>query len=288
MREDYGRIDVQPVTGALGAEIFDVSLADELDNETFSEIYDAFLDHLVLFFRDQHLTPDRHKDFARRFGDLHVHPLTESMPGHPEIVEVVKEEDELHNWGDGWHTDLPFLEEPPMGSVLYAREVPPFSGDTHFANMYLAYETLSETTKDLLEGLRCVFKGGVANYSRFKGMTAIEEAGDFVAAHPIVRTHPVTEQEGALSPSQKRQVHRGHECEGKRRHPRLPVRPCPEPRFLLPLPLAHQFGRHVGQSLRPASGQRRLFQLRTGLSPRPQTPSQGNHERGPAVLIRGV
>ena len=192
MREDYGRIDVQPVTGALGAEIFDVSLADELDNETFSEIYDAFLDHLVLFFRDQHLTPDRHKDFARRFGDLHVHPLTESMPGHPEIVEVVKEEDELHNWGDGWHTDLPFLEEPPMGSVLYAREVPPFSGDTHFANMYLAYETLSETTKDLLEGLRCVFKGGVANYSRFKGMTAIEEAGDFVAAHPIVRTHPVT------------------------------------------------------------------------------------------------
>ena len=192
MREDYGRIDVQPVTGALGAEIFDVSLADELDNETFSEIYDAFLDHQVLFFRDQHLTPDRHKDFARRFGDLHVHPLTESMPGHPEIVEVVKEEDELHNWGDGWHTDLPFLEEPPMGSVLYAREVPPFSGDTHFANMYLAYETLSETTKDLLEGLRCVFKGGVANYSRFKGMTAIEEAGDFVAAHPIVRTHPVT------------------------------------------------------------------------------------------------
>ena len=192
MREDYGRIDVQPVTGALGAEIFDVSLADELDNETFSEIYDAFLDHLVLFFRDQHLTPDRHKDFARRFGDLHVHPLTESMPDHPEIVEVVKEEDELHNWGDGWHTDLPFLEEPPKGSMLYAREVPPFSGDTHFANMYLAYETLSETMKNLLEGLRCVFKGGVANYSRFKGMTAIEEAGDFVAAHPIVRTHPVT------------------------------------------------------------------------------------------------
>ena len=192
MREDYGRIDVQPVTGALGAEIFDVSLADELDNETFSEIYDAFLDHLVLFFRDQHLTPDRHKDFARRFGDLHVHPLTESMPDHPGIVEVVKEEDELHNWGDGWHTDLPFLEEPPKGSMLYAREVPPFSGDTHFANMYLAYETLSETMKNLLEGLRCVFKGGVANYSRFKGMTAIEEAGDFVAAHPIVRTHPVT------------------------------------------------------------------------------------------------
>ena len=123
MRERYDRIVVQPVTGALGAEILDVDLADELDNETFSEIYDAFLDHLVLFFRDQQLTPEQHKDFARRFGALHVHPLTEGMPDHPEIVEVIKEADEHHNWGGGWHTDLPILAEPPMGSVLYARDI---------------------------------------------------------------------------------------------------------------------------------------------------------------------
>ena len=192
MRENYDRIEVHPVTGALGAEIAGVDLSETLDNETFSEIYDAFLDHLVLFFHNQELTPGQHKAFARRFGDLHVHPLTRSMPGHPEIVEVVKESEEHHNWGDGWHTDLPFLEEPPLGSVLYARDVPPFSGDTHFANMYLAYETLSDTMRGLLDGLKCVFKGGVANYSRFQGMTAIEDAGDFVAAHPVVRTHPVT------------------------------------------------------------------------------------------------
>ena len=192
MRENYDRIEVHPVTGALGAEIAGVDLSGTLDNETFSEIYDAFLDHLVLFFHNQELTPGQHKAFARRFGDLHVHPLTRSMPGHPEIVEVVKESGEHHNWGDGWHTDLPFLEEPPLGSVLYARDVPPFSGDTHFANMYLAYETLSDTMRGLLDGLKCVFKGGVANYSRFQGMTAIEDAGDFVAAHPVVRTHPVT------------------------------------------------------------------------------------------------
>lgn len=192
MRENYDRIEVHPVTGALGAEIAGVDLSGTLDNETFSEIYDAFLDHLVLFFHNQELTPGQHKAFARRFGDLHVHPLTRSMPGHPEIVEVVKESEEHHNWGDGWHTDLPFLEEPPLGSVLYARDVPPFSGDTHFANMYLAYETLSDTMRGLLDGLKCVFKGGVANYSRFQGMTAIEDAGDFVAAHPVVRTHPVT------------------------------------------------------------------------------------------------
>ena len=192
MRERYDRIRVQPVTGALGAEILDVDLAEELDNETFSEIYDAFLEHLVVFFRGQQLTPEQHKDFARRFGTLHVHPLTEGMRDHPEIVEVIKEADEHHNWGDGWHTDLPFLAEPPMGSVLYARDVPPFSGDTQFANMYLAYETLSDTMKDLLEDLKCIFNGGVSNYNRFAGMTAIENVGDFSAVHPIVRTHPVT------------------------------------------------------------------------------------------------
>ena len=81
MREDYSRIDVQPVTGALGADVLGIDLAERLDNETFSEIYDAFLDHLVLCFRDQQLTPDQLKDFARHFGDLHVHPLTEGRRG---------------------------------------------------------------------------------------------------------------------------------------------------------------------------------------------------------------
>lgn len=192
MRERYDRIRVDPVTGALGAEVHDVDLADELDNDTFAEIRDAFLEHLVLFFRDQNLTPEQHKNFGKRFGALHVHPLTQGMPGHPEIVEVIKEVDEFHNWGDGWHTDLPFLAEPPMGSILYARDVPPFSGDTHFSSMYLAYETLSDTMKDLIGDLKCIFRGNVANYSRFAGMTAIGDGGEFSATHPIVRTHPVT------------------------------------------------------------------------------------------------
>ena len=192
MREHYDRIIVQPVTGALGAEVFNIDLANDPDDETFSEIRDAFLDHLVLFFRDQRLTPEQHKDFARRFGDLHVHPLTAGMPGHPEIVEVIKEADERHNWGSGWHTDLPILEEPPMGSVLYARDVPQFSGDTHFSNMYLAHETLSDTMKELLADLKCVFDGRFSNYSRFAGMPTIGDAGDYSATHPIVRTHPVT------------------------------------------------------------------------------------------------
>ena len=192
MRERYDKIAVEPVTGALGAEILDVDLADELDDETVSEIHDAFLDHLVLFFRDQHLTPEQHKEFARRFGALHVHPLTAGMPDHPEIIEVIKEADEFHNWGSGWHTDLPILAEPPMGSILYARDVPPFSGDTHFANMYLAYETLSPAMKGLLNDLKCIFNGKYSNYSRFAGMPTIGDARDYSAAHPIVRTHPAT------------------------------------------------------------------------------------------------
>ena len=225
MRERYDRIVVQPVTGALGAEILDVDLADGLDNETFSEIHDAFLDYLVLFFRDQQLTPEQHKDFARRFGPLHVHPLTQGMRGHPEIVEVIKEADELHNWGGSWHTDLPILAEPPMGSVLYARDVPPFSGDTHFANMYLAYETLSDTMKALLDDLKCTFNGKFANYSRFAGMTAIGDVGDFSATHPHRAHPPGHRQEGAVSPSRDWQCHRRHERKGKRRNSRLPVRP---------------------------------------------------------------
>ena len=288
MRESYDRIDVRPVSGALGAEILGIDVARPLDNETVSELHDAWLDHLVLFFHDQHLTPDRHKDFARRFGELHIHPLTEGMPGHPEIVEVVKEPGEHHNWGDGWHTDLPFLEEPPMGSVLYAREVPPFSGDTQFANMYLAYETLSDAMKGVLDGLRCVFRGGVGNYDRFEGMRAISDAGDFVAAHPVVRAHPRHRQEVALPAPQERQRHRRHERRGKRGHPRLPAWPRRKPRFRVPLPVAGELGRHVGQPLRPAQGQRRLFPFRTGIPSRPQTPSPGDDEGGSAVLNPGA
>ena len=203
MRENYDRIEVHPVTGALGAEIAGIDLSETLDNETFSEIYDAFLDHLVLFFHNQELTPGQHKAFARRFGDMHVHPLTRSMPGHPEIVEVIKESEEHHNWGDGWHTDLPFLEEPPLGSVLYARDVPPFSGDTHFANMYLAYETLSDTMRGLLDGLKCVFKGGgrelqpVPGHDRGRGRRRLRR-------HPSRGANPSGHrQKGALSSPQE-------------------------------------------------------------------------------------
>jgi taurine dioxygenase len=113
------------------------------------------------------------------------------MKGHPEVIEIIKEPEETHNWGDNWHTDLTGLAEPPMGSILYAKEVPPFGGDTQWSNMYLAYETLSDTMKQQIGGLRVVHASDNSTYQQFMGMTAL--AGpSHESEHPLVRTHPVT------------------------------------------------------------------------------------------------
>ena len=186
-----GQISVNPISGALGAEISGVDLSQPLDNKTFSDIYQAFLDHLVIFFRDQVITQDQQKAFSQRFGKLHIHPLTEGMEGHPEVIEIIKEPEERHNWGDRWHIDLTGLERPTLGSVLYAKEIPEYCGDTQWANMYLAYETLSDGMKKLIDGLVCVNTGGADGYKNFKGMQHID-APPMRAEHPLVRTHPGT------------------------------------------------------------------------------------------------
>lgn len=192
MATEFQKIEVRPMTGALGAEIAGVDLGAPLDNETFSEIYQAFLDHLVIFFRKQVITPEQHLAFARRFGPLHIHPFTVPMEGYPEIIEIIKEPDELHNWGDSWHTDLTFLEKPPLGSVLYAKEVPPFAGDTQWSNMYLAYQTLSDTMKSFIDGLACIHRGETGDgYANFKSMKIMAPKAQ-ESEHPLVRTHPET------------------------------------------------------------------------------------------------
>ncbi|MDX5365689.1 MAG: TauD/TfdA family dioxygenase, partial [Alphaproteobacteria bacterium] len=152
----YKTITVKPISGALGAEIEGVDLSKELSNETFDDIHQAFLDHVVIFFRDQHLTHDQHKAFGRRFGTLNIHPYVKGMDGHPEIMQIVKEPEDRINFGGGWHSDMSFLEEPALGSILYAKEIPPYGGDTLWANQYLAYETLSSGMKKMLDGLKAV------------------------------------------------------------------------------------------------------------------------------------
>src|SRR3546814_7634431 len=116
-------------------------------------------DLLVIFFRDQELTHEQHKAFGLRCGDLSVHPFVKTLDGHPEIIEIVKEPTDKDNFGGSWHSDLTFTEKPALGSILYAKEVPATGGDTMFANMYLAYETLSPGMRRMLDGLVAVHSG---------------------------------------------------------------------------------------------------------------------------------
>ena len=162
----YQRITVSPISGALGAEIDGVDLAN-LDDETFDEIHQAWLDNLVVFFRDQHLTPEQQIAFGERFGELIIHPYVKSLDGHPAVVPIIKEPEDKANFGGGWHTDVTFMERPAMASILYSRETPAFGGDTLWANQQLAYEQLSEGMKDMLDGLIAIHSAG-AQYGRSK------------------------------------------------------------------------------------------------------------------------
>src|SRR5262249_36129158 len=149
-------IAVAPIAGALGAEIAGVDLARDLDDEVVAEIRRAWLEHLVVFFREQTLTPERFLAFAHRIGVPVEYPFVKGIEGFPEIIEVSKRPGETVNFGGIWHSDTVYLEQPPMGTMLVAREIPPFGGDTLYANMYAAYEALSPGLQRMLDGLRAV------------------------------------------------------------------------------------------------------------------------------------
>ena len=174
-----GLIEVRPLASAIGAEIHGVDLARPLDNRTWAAIHDAFHEHLVIFFRDQDITPEQHVAFSRHFGELEPYPFVNGIDGFPELIEVVKMPDEVRNFGHGWHADMSFREEPPLGAVLLGLEVPPVGGDTMFANMYLAYETLSDGMKALVERARGTHDSHEpSNHSQnYKGMSLAERKG---------------------------------------------------------------------------------------------------------------
>jgi len=202
----YQRISVQRISGALGAEIDGVDLSQPIDDETFDEIRRAFHENLVIFFRNQDLTPDQHKAFAARSGPLNIHPFVSHLDGHPEIIPIIKEPEDKANFGGGWHSDMSFLEEPSLGSVLYAKETPDYGGDTLWANMYLAYEQLSDTMRSLLDGLVAIHSAGpqygrkseaAYNNAKRRSMeTRATEEAETRVEHPLVRTHPETGRKG--------------------------------------------------------------------------------------------
>ena len=191
----YKHITVHPVAGALGAEIRGVDVSAALDDAVIAEIRQALLDHLAIVFRDQKLTPQQQLAFARRFGEPMEYPQLRGLPECPLITPVLKLPHEQINFGGVWHSDTTYLARPPMASMLYAVEIPPYGGDTIFANQYLAYETLSEGLRRTLDGLVGVNTSTKADASRTRE-DRLKEAGVemkvLTSEHPAVRTHPET------------------------------------------------------------------------------------------------
>jgi len=200
----YAHIAVKPIAGALGAEIGGVDIAAGIDEQTFGEIYRAWLDYNVIFFRDQNISPDQQLAFANRFGDIHRHLFNKAMDDYPEITELLKRPDQKLNSGGRWHSDQMYTPQPAKATMLLAREVPAYGGDTMFSSMYRAYEALSDGMKLMLSELRAISNGD--NRNNPSGMTRQErvaagiaqisqiDPGDAqtISSHPVVRTHPET------------------------------------------------------------------------------------------------
>lgn len=185
----YETIQVVPLTPNIGAEIGGIDLANPLSDQQFNEIHHVLMRHLVIFFRDQKLTTDQHKAFGRRFGELHIHPVV-GMADHPEVIEIMADENSTYIAGEVWHSDVTCDPEPPMGSILYIHRTPDNGGgDTLFANMYRAYETLSEPVRRMIDGLTAVHDGERV-YRVRQGRTGNRDYPR--SEHPVVRTHPVT------------------------------------------------------------------------------------------------
>jgi alpha-ketoglutarate-dependent taurine dioxygenase len=189
--------EVRPLSGSIGAEILGIDLAAEPGHNVIAAIRQVWLDHGVIFFRDQDLPPRKFIDFAKQFGDLVEYPFVKGIEGFPEIIPVIKLEHETKNFGGIWHSDTAYLETPPMGTMLIAREVPPRGGDTLFANGTLAYETLSDGMKRILDGMIAVNHSAKADVTRTRE-DRIRDGGkadakkEFISEHPAVRTHPET------------------------------------------------------------------------------------------------
>ena len=199
----YQNLEVRPLAGALGAEMYGASLKDRDDSPMWQELREAFLKYHVIAIRGQDLSPADIMRVGGKFGEPCAYPFAKGMEGFPFITEVIKEPDERKNFGNDWHTDTMYTARPPRATLLYALQTPPHGGDTLYVNTAAAYAALSEGMKKLLDGLNGVASGGLkhrpqgarrAQLNRNKGIQLIntEHANDYEATHPVVRTHPET------------------------------------------------------------------------------------------------
>lgn len=197
----FQRIHVEPLTPTIGATIVGVDLAS-LDDETFDEIQRAWMAHLVLFFRDQELTPEQLLAFGRRFGALHEHPAADYANDDPALMVIHTDAKSKRNNGGAWHTDVSSDAEPPLGTILHLHALPSQGGDTLFVNMYAVFESLSAPMQRFLSTLSAVH---TLDYNALYGREGHRENPR--AVHPVVRTHPVTTRNALfVNPGFTRQI----------------------------------------------------------------------------------
>jgi taurine dioxygenase len=200
----FKHIDVKPLTGALGAEIFGPNLSKPLPKAEFDEIYQAWLKYGVVFFRKQRITPEQQIKFAKKWGGIHLHPFIKPHPKYPQIIEIKKTEKDTHTFGSSWHTDQMFSPRPAKATMLYAKEVPDVGGDTMFANMRLAYDALSPSMKLMLKDVKIEASGDnqrnravTARKDRYGAKSSMKAKAPpkglkTQSFHPLFRTHPET------------------------------------------------------------------------------------------------
>ena len=203
MEVDEVSLSISPVQGRFVAEIAGVDLSRPVDDAQFARIHDAFLGHSILVFRGQDLSNEQHIAFSCRFGELEIHTAKHwLLPEYPEILVLSNRGEEgtrpIVNGGAYWHSDITYKAKPPLGSLLYALEVPPEGGDTLYADMYAAYESLDDETKARLEGLEAIHRYGdryqmMAEVDRDRPPLTPEQLAEVPdVIHPVVRTHPET------------------------------------------------------------------------------------------------
>lgn len=189
-------VEIKPVSGGVGVELANIDIGKGVSDADFDTIQSAFVDNGLVFFRDQNISPEQHIEFAERWGEINVNRFFPKVAGYEKIASVTKEKDQATNIGGGWHTDHSYDQIPAMGSILLARETPPVGGDTLFACMYKAYDSLSAGLKKTLEGLqavhssRHVFGDQSAYRAELDGVLENAEQATQDAVHPVVITHP--------------------------------------------------------------------------------------------------
>jgi taurine dioxygenase len=197
-KTEHQQLSIHRIAGSLGAEIHGVDLGKLSENSSLvKHIREVLLEHQVIFFRNQDLGPRSYLEFTSHFGKPVEYPFVKGIDGFPEIIQVLKQEHEIINFGGIWHADTTYFECPPMGSILWALEVPPYGGDTMFANQYAAYEALSDGLKKMLSTLKAVSTSAKADASktredRIKDSGTEHAKSSLEAVHPVIRTHPET------------------------------------------------------------------------------------------------